>query len=483
MEQKLYEAANRLPDTNLTLDTIQDTPKKNGFFSRHRRTILAVATTLALIVLCFGGYSVAAEAKTYREAVAFFQANGLSTDGLSRQEIKNVYLDITTKSFTYFKTAQVIRNSLSQEQLGGYQFPQEDPTPEDLENLWNYINFDGRFVTHTNKGEYRIEQQFDQNRNCTALVHRLDGETLLWTITIPNFPARQYTAVTDGVIVFGSNFISSSSQTKYGYVAKISLDGELLWTCRLDHDFQEEDVFAVLENADGTYAIFSRGDLEQICLSRYSADGEELNFRSTSARNLGTPIAVTHYSGGYLLLAWDGSMLAKMDLQGHITSSFSYEINGYECRITDMAEFGGQILLSGYLWPKLPEGEQTYGRHEIAAILNKIYDENYLPYDVSDGSLTALVRDHYTAVLLVCDPNEGTPETFYSVRGALGSSIRVDSQGQLIWETENITQTFYSPATSSFTIGGTSYIYRYTFAPNGAFLHKENTGQIVNFRK
>ncbi len=486
MEQKLYDAPAQLPDTHLTLVAIRAVPKKIGFWGRYRRAIVAVATTLALILVCFGGYAVAAEAKTYRQALAFFQTHGLSTEGLSRREIKNVFLDITTKRFSYSKTAQVIQNSLTQEQLGGYQFPQENPTPEDLANLWNYTNYNGMFVPwEKNYNNYQYENHFSYDPfKCKEFtVYKMDGDTVLWSTNLDDFYAEGCTAVADGVIVYGSDYITSSSQDQFGWIAKFSQDGEFLWSYRLEHGFHQEGVFQVLENADGSYAVFTRAELQYICLSRFSPEGQELAFQSNDAKHLGTPKAVTHYSGGYLLLGWDGSSLGKMDPQGNIDDSFQYEIDGYVCRITDMAEFGGQILLSGYLWPKLPEGEQTYGRHEIAAILNKIYDENYLPYDVSDGSLTALVRDHYTAVLLVCDPNEGTPQTFYSVRGALGSSIRVDSQGQLIWETENITHTFYSPATSSFTIGGTSFIYCYTFAPNGAFLGKENTGKVVNFRK
>lgn len=67
----------------------------------------------------------------------------MSTEGLTRGEIKEVYRDITTKSFTYSKTAEVIRNSISSDNIGGYEIVQNNPTPEDIENLWNYKNYTG----------------------------------------------------------------------------------------------------------------------------------------------------------------------------------------------------------------------------------------------------------------------------------------------------------------------------------------------------
>ncbi len=48
--------------------------------------------------------------------------------------------------------------------------------------------------------------------------------------------------------------------------------------------------------------------------------------------------------------------------------------------------------------------------------------------EISSEELTPLVRDNYTAVLLVCDPEGGAPETFYSVQGSLGGKLRVNAQ-------------------------------------------------------
>ena len=92
-----------------------------------------VAACLALfIVIGSTAVALAVEAKEYNAAVAFFESNGLSTDGLSRSDVKAVYRDITTQRFTYGKTADVIRQAIP-----GLEIQQDEPTPEELAALWD----------------------------------------------------------------------------------------------------------------------------------------------------------------------------------------------------------------------------------------------------------------------------------------------------------------------------------------------------------
>ena len=85
-----------------------------------RRFRLKPALAACLAVLIIGGgssaFAIAAEAREYNAAVTFFSANNLSTEGLARWEIKNVYRDITTGTFNYDKTAEVIKK-----RVGGYE--------------------------------------------------------------------------------------------------------------------------------------------------------------------------------------------------------------------------------------------------------------------------------------------------------------------------------------------------------------------------
>lgn len=104
-------------------------------------------------------------------------------------------------------------------------------------------------------------------------------------------------------------------------------------------------------------------------------------------------------------------------------------------------------------------------------------------YEISDKELTKLVRDNYTAMLLVCNPESGEPKTFYSVKGSLGGELTPDEEAKLIWKVERITDTRLSLATSAFTIAGASSIYEYVFDNNGILLSQEKTGEVVDFMR
>lgn len=118
---------------------------------------------------------------------------------------------------------------------------------------------------------------------------------------------------------------------------------------------------------------------------------------------------------------------------------------------------------------------------EHIANVRYLFDNNI--WEISSEELTPMVRDNYTALLLVCEPKTGKPQEFYSVKGSLGGKPSASDAGNLIWDVESITSTFFSPATNSFTIGGTSYVFRYSFDALGLLMSQEKTDEIVNFRK
>jgi hypothetical protein len=43
--------------------------------------------------------------------------------------------------------------------------------------------------------------------------------------------------------------------------------------------------------------------------------------------------------------------------------------------------------------------------------------------DIPNAELTELMRDNFTAALLVCDPASGIPQTFYTVKGSFGAKL------------------------------------------------------------
>ncbi len=483
-EKYINEATMFALDSNDKTITQSSMPAERIEKPSHRRRWGAMAACLALIVIIGStAFAAAAEAGEYNKAVAFFEENGLSIEGLSRSEVKAVYRDITHKKFSYGKTAEVIRQAVP-----GWEIQQREPTPEELAALWDknvWMNaisekgiscrIDSRYVYDEKRGFEVLEK--------SVLECYQDGE-MLWSAEFSGFYIDDYAYTKEGTVLWGQSEIFSSSDTTYGWIALVDGEGSIVWQRRLDHGFKDEYVASVLTNGDGTWAVISRGDLKYICLSCYDADGKELSFHKTEVGNYGIRNAA-RLGDGYILQLWnqfsgDTALLYKMDREGVLTDSFSYEEDDFDYYITDMVEFEGQVFLSAYAVPK-PRDEG--GRREIATILDYIFSKEDGGWDIPGEELTPIVRDNYTAVLLICDPEGGAPKTFYSVKGSLGGHLSVNTSGQLEWNVESITATFFSPATSSFTIGGNCAVFRYTFDAEGSLTGQVDTGDTVPYRR
>ena len=439
----------------------------------------------ACMVLLVGlvGVAFAAEATEYRAAVVFFEDNGLSMVGLSRADVKAVYRDITTQRFTYDKTAEVLERWVP-----GLEITQREPTPEELAALWNrnvWMNIQpGAGISYRRDYQYRPDEVlgFDVLDKSILECYR-DGE-LLWTAEFPNVSIEGSVFTSAGTAVWASSYRWSSEQHSYGWVARVDESGNILWQRWLDHGFQREHISQVLDNGDGTWAVVSCGNFGYQCLSQYDLDGNELSCYGIAADGFGIS-DVIRFEDGYLaqLTGGESARIVKMDREGNLLDSFTYESKDCDYLITDMIEFGGRVYLSTYAVPK--QADDWGSRYEIANILEYVFDYVYNKEnrEISSEELTPLVRDNYTAVLLLCDPEGGVPETFYSVKGSLGGKLAVNDSGELVWDVESVTNTFFSPATSSFTIGGTCQVFRYTFDTAGYLLRQEDTGETTPYRR
>ncbi len=438
---------------------------------------VAVAASLALVV-GLGGAALAAEAKAYGEAVEFFEENSLSTEGLSRSEVKAVYRDITTRRFTCDKTAEVLERAVPGLEIS-------EPSPEELAALWER-NL-GNEAAPESAVSYRldVQERFDEALGFDVFERSVlrcerDGAQV-WEASFP-FYANGRAPVSEGLAVWGYTPTWSSGQTTYAWAARVDNAGNVLWQTQLDHGFQFEHIAAVLDNGDGTWAVISRGDVDYLCLTRLGTDGNELSFHKTQMGTFGIWNAA-RLGDGYLVQlgnSMDGetARLAKLDREGNLIDNFTYEGEDCDYHLTDMLEFEGRVYLSAYAVPKQTDGG---GRHEIADILDYAFSKEN--WEISSEELTPLVRANYTAVLLLCDPEGGEPETFYSVKGSLGGKLSVNEAGELLWNVENVTDTFFSPATSSFTIGGTCRVLRCVFDSAGNLLRQEDTGETVPYRR
>ncbi len=477
-EKYVAEAAQYAPDS-------ADADKKRP----RRFKWVAAAACLALVAaIGFGAFAVAAEAKEYNAAVEFFQGNGLSMEGLSRAEVKAVFRDITTNSFTYSKTAEIIKKAVP-----GWEIVQA--TPEELSDAWNENV--ARYRVRRNGISYRTDYKYVRDEQLgfdvfsKCVLECFKGDELLWTAEFTDFYPVCYSYTEHGALVGGQNWTYSSEDITYTWIACVDENGQILWQSRLEHGFKHEYVKSVLSVGDGVWAVVSVGDFQSLCLSVFDGDGSERSFRERSFRatemdryGLYVKNAVPLGDGYIVQLGYftssEGTLFVRLDAEGNVVDSFSYQSEDCDYYIVDMIEFGGQVYLSGYAVPKQRDAG---GRHEIANVLEYSFSKYKEDEIISDEELTALVRDNYTAVLLLCDPEGGEPQTFYSVNGSLGDLLSVNGEGELEWRVNSVISTFLSPLTSSFTVGGTCRVYSYAFDADGRLIKQTDTGETVPYRR
>ena len=494
MEQKLKDAASRLPETELEaaaicgLARLEQGSGMPGFYAYGFKRMLAATACLLLVLgLGFGGYAYAAEVKEYNAAVTFFAENNLSTEGLTRAEIKAIYKDIITESFSYGKTGEIIKNSLTSEQIGGYEIWQGEPTPEDVENLWNYKSDCAWFVPfEQDLYEFHVEHICNQEGRVVDKLFYMEkyvNDVAVWRVELP-FSWGDYYEVADGVIAFGDESSwDSGEKTVDSWIAKIDHDGNLLWINQLQNGFQQEYAEGVLVNADGSYTLISRGDDCYLCVTRYSSDGQQLLYKQTDIGSHGIG-EMANYGTDYLLEVTTNDASAqfiRVDSEGTVLDGFTYQDGENNYVIQDMIEWAGKVYISAYAVPEQPRTGPYYSnRQEIQPILDYVFGQKI--GTISNEELTPMVRDLYTAVLLVCDPAKGGKmETFYTIRGSLGADLFISDDGRLIWETESITDTFFSIATSAYTIAGNCYVYQYAFDDTGVLYSKGKTDRVTNY--
>lgn len=467
------------------LSCSQAEPKPN----RRLRLKPVLASLVALGILLSGAtvYATVAEARDYAAAITFFNAHNLPLDGLSRSEVKHVYRDISTGTFSFGKTAAVITSSVS-----GYDLFQAEPTPEDLAALWQVKNGnhtgpaflpgqdDG--VTYRISYTERLDEKLGFNVTDQSMIQKMVDGQPVWEASFKHRWLDSYAVLGDAVVVYGQTPTWSSEQTAYAWLALVDNDGRICWQHVMDNGFKQEYIGAVLPDEDGL-AVFSRGNLEVFCLSRFDLAGSRTHFSQTKIGNYGIRNAA-RLGDGYLVQLLDyaqGDRLIQVARDGTLADAYTYGSEDENYFIADMVAFAGQVCLSAYAVPRMAEDLPRTSHYEVGPVLEKIFASKN--FEISNQELTRLVRDNYTALLLLCDPESGEPRVFYSVAGSLGAALSLNENGELVWEVESITDTFLSMATSSFTIGGASTVYRYTFDAAGTLLSQEKTGIAAPFRK
>lgn len=442
---------------------------------------------LIMMVLGLVIHTIQVEAKEYHQAVTFFQNYQLKMDGLTKAEMKKVYQDVTTNTFQYEKTGEVILESI-QANVSGYEINTENITSEYLKSVWAYwdliheTNQNNQKGTHYEiKSEYKKQANGEINMDQCVFTKWIDGEEL-WHVQLKQFYVTNYQVYPDRIILYGNNVLFKSSAEKTdSYVVVLNHAGELLWEKQFANTTK---IYAAFYHIDDTYVVMSEVDYQSNVLNYTKLDviGNTILYKTHSLDDgayVRKIVRLEHDFLVYIQYQNDTNQLIKISDNGERMMGFHYEYDNHHYFFTDMLEYHGQLYLSGYTIPK--SQKNTYNKGEITDIIDFIHEQN--KGFISDEALTKLLREHYQAVLLICDDETGQLNTFYTQNGALGGMLSCNELGYLIWDVETIENASYSSATSSFRIGGINKKVKYVFAEDGNCIGKNHTDEFVIFRR
>lgn len=463
-------------------DRFGKTKKARGsLLPRSKRLLAAAAALVFLIGAALGGTAYAVESKEYNAAISFFAENDLSTEGLTRSEIKAVYRDITTESFTYSKTAEVLEHSGKTITINGMSFPAVTEAPMDLqagldlsyERYLSTVRYEFSSKREAVNGGYKF-------KDCT--IKKMIGSETVWSVTTDKLDVHNAFAVGDGVVVSGwlpyEYSVEEDEIQSTAAVMKLDPEGGFVWISPLQHG----NISSVIENVDGSIAVFcsdnDHTDLtgNKLFVTRLDARGNILSSVETPSEQQIWVCDVVPFEDGYIGVNYvqdytgtNEQHVVKFDAEGRLSEEFTYGEEGLEYRLFDIAVFGGKLYISATACSD--PYEAYYGEGE------------WWKQTVPDEEFTEAVKQACTAVLLVCDTVGGEPHAFYQAEGSGGMRLTVTEEGRLEWEVLSVYTASFTPVLNSRPYQAMAKVFKYYFADDGSFAEKTDTGEVTIFRR
>ena len=472
------------------------------------------------VVLVVGGGTVAVDAITYTQAKDFFADNGLSTEGLSRADVKAVYRDITTKSFTYEKTDDVIAQGITQS-VPGYEITADMDNPEDLRRLWESwasgelesLVIDGEIkeadgdiyqkgIWYENETVDIYNAELGRTEVRETVVCKYQDDTLCWESTVP-FVVRLMKPIGKDTLVIGekeyfrelvSGYDSIPKADASEQIAYLDENGQLLWCKLLTEDegiaFDETDW--AFDNADETFTLVTRRSKHEngawehcICVWQFNLQGQQLSYKEIE-EGASSLSDVFQLDKRYVLSIPQqkgfACKLVLMEADGTVLTDAEYQITDQLQSIQDVAQVGDYLYVSTHTM-LAGEGLDEIGRPNVALSQEKkaLWE---LQNTHSEKEVLERIRSHYTAVLLRCDVKTGEIQSFYSVPGVTADKLEIGKNGELAWYLQSLTQAEITeiPNRQAWVIRGTSVIYRYALDAEGNLVKQENTGELATYR-
>ena len=465
-----------------------------GKKKNKRPAVWAIAAAILVLALLAGGITAAADEREYKKAQTFFAENNLTSEGLTRSEMKKVYKDIVAESFSYDKTQEVLERTVSKLLLEGFELQTVTDDPEETKELIAAIRENDiekiRELHQKQQQASLLKEEYTlryTGENASVLTRLEQGKTL-WELPLP-FEASSCVKTSVGAFVFGeTRFDEGPTHIRNPYAALVSENGKLLWIAdRTDLGLYTERFGGAYEEKNGEITLISKGirlrennkaDHVLIC-TVYNKDGTVRRIRETLLESKDGIDKTTRFSDGFLVLMYGGT-LYRIDKEGAAERFTSYSENGRAYILNDLIEYGDSLLLSFTAAPENEWPHKSY-RDEARGVMNYIEEHKDVQwFEHTSEDLVKALRDSVQAVLLVCT-DAGEAKTFFTTDGALGRTLETDENGNLVWTVEIPATLEYSPFTNAYTFRGVTSKYAYVFNERGEPITEGYTGEFGSF--
>ena len=390
----------------------------------------------------------------------------LSDAGLTKNEIKEVYRDFYSQSFTNDLTTDVLLNSRP-DVIRGYEISGDasewDATlPEtSISDYKTPLYYEYEVLYTPIEDTLNPQTQTYKERFDKSIFTKYRNGEKVWEVSFTDFSINGYygdpESETEPILVYGTVPYTADIDDSVATLLALDADGNLLWKVIQNNATGYDRIDKILSHPDGSHTAFGRcgytGDNfdNALTVNKYDKNGTQLFANTIDIRDhVIQNVALT--GSGYLVhlssyVTIEYSRILMLDSEGNLLRDFRYESEENDFFISDLCEYNGTVYISGYSTPKAPEEYRNYMMRDLYAIVDNIHSfdnrDKYVNNSFTKEELLSMFRDQFTAVLLVCGPDAGTPQEFYSVAGSLGDEVYVTGDS-VCWFTNDIIDSSYS---------------------------------------
>lgn len=208
---------------NAKIEHDSNLQKNKKIFKMRPKFVMGVVVIVILCVVVFGAIAVLKQNNPEKK---FFKKYNLSAEGLTRNDIKAVYKDITTRKIEYDNTVETIKNRAE-----GYEISQATPTPDDINNVRDYIKNWYSSESHKSKSDNEncyYEYGYSEKKDKDIISKYIDDKKV-WSVEFDDLLIEDYVNVGDKILVYGSNNTTTSHEIDYAWITMIDSDGKIEW--------------------------------------------------------------------------------------------------------------------------------------------------------------------------------------------------------------------------------------------------------------